>query len=91
MYYILGGMIMNKEIVKTLGTVAGNVIGGATGIKLISMVGSVTGLSAAGISSGLATIGGIMGSGMIAGVIATGGIMVVAGKLGGIIAYHIIK
>jgi hypothetical protein len=41
--------------------------GSAAGVAAVSAVGSVAGLSAAGISSGLATIGAVVGGGMAAG------------------------
>ncbi|MDY6229024.1 MAG: hypothetical protein SPH93_15440 [Clostridium sp.] len=47
---------------------AGVVVGGIAGIGLLSAMGSVAGLSAAGISAGLAAAGALVGGGMVAGI-----------------------
>lgn len=48
-------------------SVAGVAGGGVAGVAAVGTAGSVAGLSAAGISSGLAAIGGTIGGGMAAG------------------------
>jgi hypothetical protein len=52
-------------------TTAGAVAGSASAIGAIAACGSVAGLSAAGVTFGLATIGGVVGGGMAAGVVIT--------------------
>lgn len=47
---------------------AGLVAGGIAGVGLLSAMGSVAGLSAAGITSGLAAAGALVGGGMVAGI-----------------------
>lgn len=47
---------------------AGLTAGGIAGVGLLSALGSVTGLSAAGITSGLAAAGSLIGGGMVAGI-----------------------
>ncbi|WEV23199.1 hypothetical protein [Clostridium perfringens] len=47
---------------------AGLVAGGIAGVGLLSALGTVTGLSAAGITSGLAAAGALVGGGMVAGI-----------------------
>lgn len=46
----------------------GLAVGGVAGVGLLSAMGSVAGLSAAGITSGLATAGALIGGGMVAGI-----------------------
>lgn len=43
-------------------------VGGIAGVGLLSAMGSVAGLSAAGITSGLAAAGALVGGGMVAGI-----------------------
>lgn len=47
---------------------AGLAVGGIAGVGLLSAIGSVAGLSAAGITSGLAAAGALVGGGMVAGI-----------------------
>lgn len=47
---------------------AGLVTGGIAGVGLLSAMGSVAGLGAAGITSGLAAAGALVGGGMVAGI-----------------------
>lgn len=47
---------------------AGLAAGGIAGVGLLSAMGSVAGLSAAGITSGLAAAGALVGGGMVAGI-----------------------
>ncbi len=47
---------------------AGLIAGGIAGVGLLSALGTVTGLSAAGITSGLAAAGGLIGGGMVVGI-----------------------
>lgn len=47
---------------------AGLAVGGIAGVGLLSAMGSVAGLSAAGITSGLAAAGALVGGGMVAGI-----------------------
>ena len=46
----------------------GLVVGGIAGVGLLSAMGTVAGLSAAGITSGLAAAGALIGGGMVAGI-----------------------
>lgn len=46
----------------------GLVVGGIAGVGLLSALGTVTGLSAAGITSGLAAAGAFIGGGMVVGI-----------------------
>ena len=50
------------------GAITAGGAGVGVGLGLISVTGSVAGVSAAGISSGLATLGGVIGGGMLYGV-----------------------
>lgn len=47
---------------------AGLAVGGIAGVGLLSAMGSVAGLGAAGITSGLAAAGALVGGGMVAGI-----------------------
>lgn len=47
---------------------AGLAVGGIAGVGLLSAMGTVAGLSAAGITSGLAAAGALIGGGMVAGI-----------------------
>jgi hypothetical protein len=68
---------------------AGLAAGGIAGVGLLSALGSVAGLSAAGITSGLAAAGTVIGGGMVAGigvlaapaVVLGGGAYAIAGKI----------
>lgn len=59
--------IKTSDIPDVLGAVAGISVGGAAGLGLLSILG-YSGLSAAGITSGLATAGALVGGGMVAGI-----------------------
>ncbi|OBZ09044.1 hypothetical protein A8L34_23140 [Bacillus sp. FJAT-27264] len=59
--------IKTSDIPEVLGAVAGIGVGGAAGFGLLTILG-VSGLSAAGITSGLATAGAVIGGGMVAGI-----------------------
>lgn len=66
------GEIMNKMLKsEAFGIGAAGVglaAGGIAGVGLLSAMGSVAGLSAAGITSGLAAAGALVGGGMVAGI-----------------------
>ncbi len=64
--------------------------GGATSIGAVAATGTV-GLSAAGITSGLAGIGGIVGGGMAAGVVLTTAFPAFAAMIVGYGAYRIVR
>lgn len=76
-----------ENISEKLGVVGGGTLGFASIAATISSLGSVAGLSAAGISSGLAALGAIVGGGMLAGVSVAAAIPLAAGAIG----YGIIK
>jgi len=59
--------IKTSDIPDVLGAACGASIGGAVGFAALYAAGT-TGLSAAGITSGLAAVGGIVGGGMVAGI-----------------------
>ena len=61
----------------------GATVGGGAVLSTIAAAGSVTGLGATGITSGLASVGAIVGGGMAAGLAVT----VAAPILGGALAY----
>ena len=63
--------------------------GGAIGFAALYLVGSVVGLSAAGITSGLAAAGAIIGGGMAAGIAVLAAPAVVVGGAGVGVASHI--
>jgi Helix-turn-helix domain len=54
-----------EKISEVIGSVGGGAIGFASITAAVGTVGSVSGLSAAGISSGLATLGGTMAGGIL--------------------------
>lgn len=63
--------IANKEkISESIGTVGGGILGFSAISAAIGSSGTIIGLSAAGITSGLGTIGTFLGGGMLAGVTA---------------------
>jgi hypothetical protein len=74
----------------SLGAIAGAVFGGLSSVSLVSISGAITGLSAAGISTGLATVGGVVGGGMAAGL-AVSAALPVAGVVGGLFAVQSIN
>ncbi|MDR1953721.1 MAG: hypothetical protein LBQ21_04500 [Clostridiales Family XIII bacterium] len=61
-------VIADSAIPEVLAGAAGAVAGGAISFVALINFGSVVGLSAAGITSGLAAAGGIVGGGMVAGI-----------------------
>lgn len=73
--------IVTSEIQEVLGGVAGGAAGVGVGVGLVYSLG-VTGLSAAGMTSGLATLGAVVGGGMAAGVFVAGAPMAVLGFIG---------
>lgn len=60
--------INDSPISDVLGGAVGAGVGGATSFAALYFGGSVVGLSAAGITSGLAAAGSIIGGGMVAGI-----------------------
>ncbi|HUZ56022.1 MAG TPA: lecithin retinol acyltransferase family protein [Streptosporangiaceae bacterium] len=70
-----------------VGTVAGALAGSIGSVAAVSALG-VPGLSAVGISSGLATIGGAVGGGMAAGAISVIAAPAVAAAIAGYLAYR---
>jgi Lecithin retinol acyltransferase len=79
-----------REVGRTMTTV-GAIAGSAGAVGAIAACGSVAGLSAAGITSGLATVGSIVGGGMTAGVAITVAAPAVAAASVGFGAYTIWK
>jgi len=76
-----------EKISAIIGTTGGGVLGFGAVTAAVSAAG-ITGLSAAGITSGLAAIGSfVVGGGMVAGLIVTAGIPIVAAGAG----YGIVK
>lgn len=76
-----------EKLSAALGTIGGGTLGFASITATVSTLGTVTGLSATGISSGLAALGTAVGGGMAAGVAVAAAIPVAAGGAG----YGIIK
>lgn len=60
--------ILKSEVFGVGAAGAGIAVGGIAGVGLLSAMGSVAGLSAAGITSGLAAAGALVGGGMVAGI-----------------------
>lgn len=75
-----------EKISEAIGTVGGGVLGFGAITASVSSLG-FAGLSAAGITSGLAALGGIVGGGMLVGISVAAAIPIAAGALG----YGIIK
>jgi hypothetical protein len=73
----------------SLGAIAGAIFGGLSSVSLVSVAGSVTGLSAAGISAGLATVGGVVGGGMAVGLVVSAALPVAGVASGLLIAQGI--
>lgn len=69
-FFLLRKIKMKKETEATVAGAAGGVAGAAGAVGAVSALGTA-GLSAAGITSGLATVGSIVGGGMAAGVVIT--------------------
>ncbi|ONI47036.1 hypothetical protein AN644_01925 [Candidatus Epulonipiscium fishelsonii] len=59
---------MSKTLAGIIGASLGGGVGGSIGFSALYFGGSVVGLSAAGITSGLAATGSIIGGGMLAGI-----------------------
>ena len=76
-----------EHMSEAIGTVGGGILGFGSISAAISSLGAVTGLSAAGITSGLSTLGAIVSGGMVGGVLVAATIPIVAGVTG----YGIIK
>jgi hypothetical protein len=74
--------ISTSDIPEILGAAVGSVAGIGLGVAMVSSAGSVAGLGAAGITSGLATLGGVVGQGMVAGIFVAGAPMAVLGIAG---------
>ncbi len=70
--------IYTSEIPEVLGAVVGSVAGVAVGVVAVSTAG-VSGMSAVGLTSGLATLGTIAGGGMMAGIFVAGAPMALFG------------
>jgi hypothetical protein len=75
-----------ENISEIIGTTGGGILGFGTITAAVSTLG-FSGLSAAGITSGLATLGGIVGGGMVVGISVAAAIPIAAGILG----YGVIK
>lgn len=58
----------HPNVVEGVVTMVGGALGGSASLTALFFGGSVTGFSAAGITSGLAAAGAIVGGGMVAGV-----------------------
>ena len=71
-----------ESLSEKLGSLGGGVVGLASIKAAIAASGSVAGLSAAGVTSGLAGLGGLVGGGMVAGVATAALIPVAAGTSG---------
>jgi len=76
-----GRTIATSDIPEVLGGIAGGAIGVGVGLTLVYTSG-VAGVSAAGITSGLATLGAIIGGGMLAGIFVAATPMAVLGIAG---------
>ncbi|MBD0780103.1 hypothetical protein HPE56_20075 [Maribacter sp. ANRC-HE7] len=75
-----------EQISEQIGAVGGGILGFGGIASAISASG-VAGLSAVGITSGLASIGAIIGGGMIAGVVVSAAIPIAIGAIG----YKVVK
>lgn len=73
--------IETSDIPEILGGIAGGTIGVGVGLTLVYASG-VAGLSAVGITSGLAALGGIIGGGMVVGIFVAAAPMAVLGMAG---------
>jgi len=96
MWYVLKDDVILHETerearrVGRLSTIAGAVGGTAASVGTVAAVGA-SGLSAAGITSGLAAVGGVVGGGMVAGVVVTAAAPAVAAAGVGYGTYRIWK
>ncbi len=73
-----GRTINTSSMPEMLGAIAGGVIGVGAGLTLVSTLG-FAGLSAAGITFGLAALGTVIGGGMAAGIFVAGAPMAILG------------
>ena len=71
--------IKTSTIPEILAPIAGGTAGIGAGLMLVSAAGSVAGLSAAGITSGLATLGTFVGGGMVSGIFVAAAPMAILG------------
>jgi hypothetical protein len=76
-----------EHISESIGTIGAGILGFGSITAAISSLGTVSGLSATGITSGLAALGNVVRGGMAAGVIVAAAIPIAAGAAG----YAIIK
>ena len=76
-----------EKISEVIGTASGGVLGFGAITAAVGSLGSIAGLSAAGISTGLGALGAIVGGGMVAGISVAAAIPIAAGALG----YALIK
>ncbi|MEZ4869955.1 MAG: hypothetical protein R3C14_51990 [Caldilineaceae bacterium] len=82
-----GRTIGASDIPEILGAVAGGAAGVPVGFMLVSMTG-VAGISAAGLTSGLAGLGALVGGGMLAGIFVAGAPMAAFGITGYALTAH---
>lgn len=80
--------VKDSTIPDALGAAGGAAVGGGIGFAALYYAGSVTGLSAAGITSGLAAAGGIVGGGMVAGIAVLAAPVVILGVGGYVLVHH---
>ncbi len=71
-----------EKLSDALGAIGGGTIGFGSVTAAVGAMGSVAGLSAAGISSGLAAMGALVGGGMAAGVAVAAAIPIAAAGIG---------
>jgi hypothetical protein len=76
-----------EDLSEKIGTLSGGTLGFSAITVAISSLGSISGLSAAGITTGLGAIGSAVGGGMLAGISIASTIPLAAGALG----YAVIK
>lgn len=77
----------HPKVVEGVGAAVGSALGGAASYTALYFGGTVVGLSAPGITSGLAAAGGLVGGGMAAGV----GVLAAPVAALGVVSYAIIK
>jgi len=71
-----------EKISEKIGTIGGGVLGFGAISSAVSASGAVVGLSAAGITSGLAGMGALVGGGMVAGIAIVASIPMAVGGIG---------
>lgn len=76
-----------ERISESIGTVGGGILGFGSITAAVGTLGAVSGLSAAGITSGLGALGAVVSGGMAAGIMVAAAIPIAAGAAG----YAIIK